>query len=374
MSTDPKQPPRALPHRPNLRHLKDQARDLVKAGTATSVTDAQFKIALLYGFPSWPKLKAYVESLDEIGRMKPALDTSDGVTGGNRALQLPVHTTEMYGAFSPDRSRLLTGGDGADPKVHIWDVETGRCLHELTGHKEPVAALGWSVDQQWIASGAFDQSIRLWDVRSGACLLSLEGHQPYVRSVDFGQSGEVLLSGGGDGVVRLWALPNGTPLQVLEGHTDGVYHAVLDASRSRALSGGRDWTIRLWDVSTGRCLKKIDGVGVQCLAWHADQRRFLSCARDIRLWDAETGACLRSFQGHSDTIRSVAWSHDHRHILSASHDGSVRIWEAETGRCIHVLEGHEQCVVNAVWTLDQRFVLSCDSSGGLRRWAINLRG
>ena len=192
MSTDPKQPPRALPHRPNLRHLKDQARDLVKAGTATSVTDAQFKIALLYGFPSWPKLKAYVESLDEIGRMKPALDTSDGVTGGNRALQLPVHTTEMYGAFSPDRSRLLTGGDGADPKVHIWDVETGRCLHELTGHKEPVAALGWSVDQQWIASGAFDQSIRLWDVRSGACLLSLEGHQPYVRSVDFGQSGEVL--------------------------------------------------------------------------------------------------------------------------------------------------------------------------------------
>ena len=121
-------------------------------------------------------------------------------------------------------------------------------------------------------------------------------------------------------------------------------------------------------------MKKIDGVAVQCLAWHADQRRFLSCARDIRLWDAETGACLRSFQGHSDTIRSVAWSHDHRHILSASHDGSVRIWEAETGRCIHVLEGHEQCVVNAVWTLDQRFVLSCDSSGGLRRWAINLRG
>ena len=242
------QPPRALPHRPNLRHLKDQARDLVKAGTATSVTDAQLKIALLYGFPSWPKLKAYVESRDEIGQMKPALGTSDEVTGGNRALQLPVHTTEMYGAFSPDRSRLLTGGDGADPKVHIWDVETGRCLHELTGHKEPVAALGWSVDQQWIASGAFDQSIRLWDVRSGACLLSLEGHRPYVRSVAFGQSGEVLLSGGGDGVVRLWALPNGTPLQVFEGHTDGVYHAVLDASRSRALSGGRDWTIRLWDV------------------------------------------------------------------------------------------------------------------------------
>jgi WD40 repeat protein len=371
VSTDRKHPPRALPDRPNLRHLKDQAKDLVKAGTATSITDAQFKIARLHGFPSWPKLKAHVESLDEIGRMKQAIDISDGVTGRNRALQLPVHTTEMYGAFSPDRSRLLTGGDGADPKVHIWDVETGKCLYELTGHRGPVAALGWTVDQQWIASGAFDHSIRLWDVRSGECLLILEGHRPYVRSVDFSQSREQLLSGGGDGVVRLWALPTGKPLQVFEGHTDGVYHAVFDASQSRVLTGGRDRTIRLWDISTGRCLTMTDGVGIQCLAWHADQRRFLSSARDIRLWDSETGVCLRSFQGHSETIRSVAWSHDYRHILSASHDRSVRIWESETGRCIQVLEGHEQCVVNAVWSLDHRYVLSCDSGGGLRRWAMN---
>jgi ankyrin repeat protein len=77
MSTDPQAAPRPLPDRPNLRHLKDQARDLVKAGTATSVTDAQFTIARLYGFPSWPKLKAHVESLDEIGQLKQAIDTND---------------------------------------------------------------------------------------------------------------------------------------------------------------------------------------------------------------------------------------------------------------------------------------------------------
>ena len=67
MSTDPHATPR-LPDRPNLRHLKDQARDLVKAGTATSVTDAQFKVARLYGFPSWPKLKAHVELLEQLRR------------------------------------------------------------------------------------------------------------------------------------------------------------------------------------------------------------------------------------------------------------------------------------------------------------------
>lgn len=77
MSIDPHGAPRSLPDRPNLRHLKDQARDLVKAGAAKSLTDAQFRIARLYGFPSWAKLKAHVESLEEIGRLKQAIDTND---------------------------------------------------------------------------------------------------------------------------------------------------------------------------------------------------------------------------------------------------------------------------------------------------------
>jgi len=69
--------PRTLPERPNLRHLKDQAKDLLKAGGAASLTDAQFKIARLYGFVSWPKLKAHVDSLEEIGQLKLAIDTND---------------------------------------------------------------------------------------------------------------------------------------------------------------------------------------------------------------------------------------------------------------------------------------------------------
>ena len=77
MSTDPQAAPRRLPERPNLRHLKDQAKDLVKTGAAASVADAQFQIARLYGFASWPKLKAHVESFEEVGQLKQAIDTND---------------------------------------------------------------------------------------------------------------------------------------------------------------------------------------------------------------------------------------------------------------------------------------------------------
>src|SRR6266478_7407530 len=82
MSTSPPESSRALPDRPNLQHLKNQAKDLLKAGQADSLTDAQFRIARLYGFSSWPKLKAHVDALQEVGsaeeieQLKQAIDTN----------------------------------------------------------------------------------------------------------------------------------------------------------------------------------------------------------------------------------------------------------------------------------------------------------
>jgi 1-acyl-sn-glycerol-3-phosphate acyltransferase len=66
MSSDFTGAPRPLPVRPNLRHLKAQAKDLLKAGAALSISDAQFRVARLYGFASWPRLKAHVEALAEL--------------------------------------------------------------------------------------------------------------------------------------------------------------------------------------------------------------------------------------------------------------------------------------------------------------------
>jgi hypothetical protein len=77
MSTEPNGGPQALPDCPNLRHLKDQAKNLLKAARAGSLADAQFQIARLYGFASWPKLKTQVESFEKVGQLKQAIDTND---------------------------------------------------------------------------------------------------------------------------------------------------------------------------------------------------------------------------------------------------------------------------------------------------------
>ena len=77
MSIDSSETPRQLPERPNLRHLKEQAKDLLRSGAAASTTDAQFQIARRYGFASWPKLKAHVEELVAADALQRALDRED---------------------------------------------------------------------------------------------------------------------------------------------------------------------------------------------------------------------------------------------------------------------------------------------------------
>jgi hypothetical protein len=58
---------RDLPARPNLEHLKKQARELLAELQAQNpdaqLADALHALARDYGYASWPKLKAYVESL-----------------------------------------------------------------------------------------------------------------------------------------------------------------------------------------------------------------------------------------------------------------------------------------------------------------------
>ena len=61
---------RALPDKPNLEHLKKQAKDLLgrlqqsdSAPGSAKLAGAQHLVAREYGFPSWAKLKAHVESL-----------------------------------------------------------------------------------------------------------------------------------------------------------------------------------------------------------------------------------------------------------------------------------------------------------------------
>ena len=93
MSTHPEEP-RQLPENADLRHLKDEAKDLLKAGQAESLARAQFQIARQYGFASWSKLTTYSSvPLQLAGQLKVAIDANDleAVTGYLMTRHLELH-------------------------------------------------------------------------------------------------------------------------------------------------------------------------------------------------------------------------------------------------------------------------------------------
>ena len=61
----------------------------------------------------------------------------------------------------------------------------------------------------------------------------------------------------------------------------------------------------------------------------------------MKVWDAATGQELLTLKGHTDWVRSVAFSPDGQPPrLSGSQDETVKVWDAATGQELLTLKGH----------------------------------
>jgi WD40 repeat protein len=111
--------------------------------------------------------------------------------------------------------------------------------------------------------------------------------------------------------------------------------------------------------------------GVRTIAYSPDGKRIISGSGDktIKIWDAETGLLIRTISGHGYRIMSAAYSPDGRRIVSSDPMGTVKIWDAENGQEIRTLSGHGTYTVESVaYSPNGQRVMSAANDGTVKIW------
>jgi WD40 repeat protein len=153
---------------------------------------------------------------------------------------------------------------------------------------------------------------------------------------------------------------------------DSVYERLLEAIRplQTELPAPADQARSLDKITRVLSLGHTDAV--RSVAFSPDCRRVVSGSSDytVRLWDIASGRCEAALQGHTSSVYCVSWSGDGRRLVSASRDNTVRLWDIASGRCESTLQGHTAEVLSVSWSGDGRRVVSGSVDNTVRLWDI----
>jgi WD40 repeat protein len=237
-------------------------------------------------------------------------------------------------SFAPDGQSIVAGGQKGN--VHLFDVNTGKLLHEMAGHTAEVWGVLFTADGKQVLTGSFDRSIRVWDATTGKQVRTFKGVVDPIRCLALSPNGKLLAAGhcpaGRPGMVRLWDVERGTEAVSMKGHKAEITSVAFSADGKFLVSTSFDQTVRIWRVADGSEVKCLKGheAHVECAVFTPDGRRVLSCAWDedptLRLWDAASGKQLGASERMAEGLLSIAVLPDGQHALSTGKDGAVRLW------------------------------------------------
>jgi WD40 repeat protein/DNA-binding SARP family transcriptional activator len=279
---------------------------------------------------------------------------------GGRSAVFDVETGEKAFRLSEDESRAVSWSpDGryvaatSDASIEVWDAATGRLRHTLLGHGGLVWDVAWSPDSSRLVTGGSDGTARVWEIGAEGVRelwrLSTRGTRSGVVGVAFSPEGSRVMAGDLNvSGVMIWGLgPPGDAEWNLPSH--GYAPAEFMPDGRRLVASSR-WgkAVTIWDLQTGHSLRRIGtatgGFRFFSIAVNPDGGSIALGGEDgdrsfggevARVWDTATGKELYRI-GHDYDVNDVSFSPDGKHLVTASWDGTAKIVD-RSGRVIRVL-------------------------------------
>ncbi len=360
------------------------------------------------------------------------LRTLAAFSGGGQVSQFIFNNTDLNAlvgtvSFSADGKQVI--GRAADYKVEIWDVETGRALHEYTVLLLPddpakrldmltkMERITWSFnphlptfspDQSKFAL-VVENNVIIWDVLAGRAVRALGGHVSSIRSIAFDGANKTLAVSSDALPTRLWDLSGTGGARVLDrkAFPYGAFSIAFSPTSdllATASPGVADTSssIEIWDVTTTtkRNSFTTDSPGEFSVAFTRDGQ-YIAVARlqdVVALLDARTGARVREFgdtypisnlvavSPNNKVLAHVGWgssiiTNAHvtgtpledprtRHLLESSASSTIRLWDIETGRTIRQISDKGRVFYAMAFAPDGSGLASGGSSGLVSLWNV----
>lgn len=282
-------------------------------------------------------------------------------------------------AFSPDGKRIVSGCDGPDGEIKVWDVGSGEEILTLKGHKYSVKSVAFSPDGKRIFSedGA---DLKMWDVETGREQFTL-AHE--IKNVAVSPDGKRLacirsVDNKFLDEVQVWDVNARRELFAIQGYRGSPRHdtkVVFSADGKRLVAGSfeHDDTVKLWDASSGKGIQSLKGhvSTVESVACSPDGKWIVSHAwEEIKVWDAATGAETLTIRVPPGEIECIGISPNGQRIIvggerfsaakngQAVSGGTVKVWNRATGEEELFLKGHTSRVRNVMFSPDGKRIVS----------------
>ncbi len=366
-----------------LATLAGHGRDVTCAGfapdgglVATGSADRTVRIWSLAGGPALLVLRGHGDRLATLGFAGGARLASVSDDGSLRLwdaqarhdlAELPRVPGLSTALLSPDGGRVLTASTHGI--ATLSDLSSRQALRTLV-QGPAIRAAAFAADGRRFATVGDGGLGRIWSAQDGRLLTSIAAPPPALAAACFSPDGGALLTGGADGALRVWAVEDGRPLAMAVDQA-GALAAVAWSPDGRLLvAAGADGALRVRRAVDLAVVLQFFAPGPVAAVRFSPDGQLLAAASGnlVQTWAVADGAPRALMRGHSDAVRSVAFSADGAHLLSASADGTARIWDASSGRVLLVLREHREGVVAAEFSSDLRQVLSADAEGRVLLW------
>lgn len=278
--------------------------------------------------------------------------------------------TAETAAFSPDGSRIVTGGDNGIARV--WDAASGRQIAHLAAGHHTLQTARFSPDGRRLALGFTDGTLVLTNATLGGAQGVLRVPRVAVQSVAFSRDGARLAAALGDGTIRVLGADGHGPVQILRGHTGPVLGVDISSDGSRIVSAGQDGSVRVWDARTGQGQVFQSGQPQETdVRFSPNGGLILAVGSDgsMMLWNSRTRAVERHETVSPRELDDAAFSPDGSRYAVSGKDGVIRVFSVAGGPAVAVVRGQLSRVFDLGFGPGNR-VVSAGDDGTVRIWNV----